>query len=73
MHDFLVEGHIHSGGFRGGSKVSTEPPFLAKSKINCYTKATVLDKVLVFMESSLPSSYKKTQALAHLRVILNEY
>ena len=34
----------------GGSKVSTEPPFLAKSKIDCYTKATVLDKVLVFME-----------------------
>ena len=29
-----------SGGFRGGSKVSTEAPFLAKSKIDRYTKAT---------------------------------
>ena len=51
----------------GGSKVSTEPPFLAKSKIDRYTKAT---EVLDFME---PSSYKKTLAFAHLRVILNEY
>ena len=31
-----------SGGFRGGSEVSMEPPFLAKSKIDRYTKATVV-------------------------------
>ena len=33
---------VISGGFRGGSEVSMEPPFLAKSKIDCYTKATVV-------------------------------
>ena len=32
----------NSGGFRGGSEVSMEPPFLAKSKIDRYTKATVV-------------------------------
>ena len=58
-----------SGGFRGGSEVSMEPPFLAKSKIDRYRSRLVLD----FMEPSLPSSYKKTLALAYLRVILNEY
>ena len=31
-----------SGGFRGGSEVSMEPPFLAKSKIDRYTKADQL-------------------------------
>ena len=74
---FCLELLRASGGFRGGSKVSTEPPFLAKStesKLDCYTKATVLYRqVLDFMEPSLPSSYKKILALAHLRVILNEY
>ena len=33
---------VCSGGFRGGSEVSMEPPFLAKSKIDRYTKATVV-------------------------------
>ena len=43
-----------------------EPPFLAKSKIDRYTKATVVGNWLVldFMEPSLPSSYKKALALS---------
>ena len=38
----VVHQVLYSGGFRGGSEVSMEPPFLAKSKIDRYTKATVV-------------------------------
>ena len=62
-----------SGGFRGGSEVSMEPPFLAKSNYRPLYKSYGSRLVLDFMEPSLPSSYKKTLALAYLRVILNEY
>ena len=65
---------MYSGGFRGGSEVSMEPPFLAKSKIDRYSYKSYGSRlVLDFMEPSLPSIYKKTLALAYLRVILNEY
>ena len=63
--------NLRGGGGGGGGKA--EPLFLAKSKIDWYTIALVVSKGLVFMEPSLPSSYKMTLALAHIRVILNEY
>ena len=65
-------GHVSVADLGGVRRFRQNPPFwLIQNRLLYQT--TVLDKVLVFMEPSLPSSYKKTQALAHLRVILNEY
>ena len=50
-----------------------EPPFLAKVQNRPLYKSYGSRLVLDFMEPTLPSSYKKTLALAYLRVILNEY
>ena len=46
------------GGFKGFNRT------LVKFKTDCYTKGTVIGKVLDF---------KRTPALAHLRALQNEY
>ena len=53
----------------GVQRFSWNPPFWLSPLYKSYGSRLVLD----FMEPSLPSSYKKTLALAYLRVILNEY
>ena len=53
----------------GVQRFPWNPPFWLSPLYKSYGSRLVLD----FMEPSLPSSYKKTLALAYLRVILNEY